>query len=502
MISNAAAEGRAKVHPKMLLGQLAAKRNKSIVKLQTLQFVIGCMEYIVYIITFCFLFALKVVPEYSTAPFWRIGAWLDKVPVMGEYGWFLLSFLGLYLLGTYQKQFYSLRQERSLSDDVVFIIRTVILAFLITVGLTFLFKNTLLYSRLTVILFAGSVAVEASLIRYARKWILWRIRRSGKLIHHVLIVGAGRIGQKLSEHLKSGEAGQDYRVIGFLDDDGDRSDVMGKVEELESIINRENIDILYITIPSEREKINTLLAKIYKYPIDIRIIPEMYDRISNVFEYRPDYSYPCLQVVKTPLRGLNLLIKQVMDISLSLLVSLILIPLFLAIAAAIKLDSKGSILYKQIRIGKNGVPFRMYKFRSMIPNAEQVQAELLTKNEASGPAFKIKDDARMTRVGRFIRKYSLDELPQLWNVLRGQMSLIGPRPPLSSEVEQYSHEQWRRLDVRPGMTGLWQVSGRSDLTFDEWVNLDIQYIERWSLALEFKIILKTIPVVLMGKGAY
>jgi len=144
----------------------------------------------------------------------------------------------------------------------------------------------------------------------------------------------------------------------------------------------------------------------------------------------------------------------------------------------------------------------MLKFRSMVANAEELKAALAHQNEAIGPVFKMKNDPRVTRVGRFIRKYSLDELPQLFNVLFGQMSLIGPRPPLPNEVEQYTDYQWRRFDVRPGITGLWQVSGRSDLPFDEWVKLDIYYIERWSLSLEFKILLKTIPVVLKGEGAY
>src|SRR5690606_560471 len=208
------------------------------------------------------------------------------------------------------------------------------------------------------------------------------------------------------------------------------------------------------------------------------------------------------QLVKTPLRGFNLLLKRTMDIVGASFAIVLLSPLFALIALLIKLDSPGPVLFRQKRIGKNGVPFQMYKFRSMVHDAEAQKKKLKKLNEMDGPVFKIRRDPRVTRVGAFLRKYSLDELPQLFNVLAGQMSAIGPRPPLPEEVERYSDHHWRRLDVRPGMTGLWQVSGRSNLSFEEWTDLDIQYIERWSIGLELRILIRTIPVVLKGKGVY
>ncbi|MDG0811800.1 sugar transferase [Cohnella rhizosphaerae] len=158
--------------------------------------------------------------------------------------------------------------------------------------------------------------------------------------------------------------------------------------------------------------------------------------------------------------------------------------------------------FKQQRVGKNGIPFQILKFRSMHQEAEFEKKQLVSENESNGPAFKMKNDPRITRIGKLLRKYSLDELPQLINVWKGEMSLIGPRPPLPSEVALYTNYHWRRMDVLPGMTGLWQVSGRSDLAFDQWVDLDIYYIERWSIGLEMKIIFKTIPAVVKGTGAY
>jgi lipopolysaccharide/colanic/teichoic acid biosynthesis glycosyltransferase len=174
----------------------------------------------------------------------------------------------------------------------------------------------------------------------------------------------------------------------------------------------------------------------------------------------------------------------------------------LLIAAAIRLETAGPVLFSQVRVGKNGRPFRCYKFRSMVPNADQLRAQMAVLNESSGPLFKIRNDPRLTRVGRFIRRYSLDELPQLINVLRGEMSLIGPRPNLPSEVEQYQDWMTKRLSVCPGLTGLWQVSGRSDLTFDEMVLLDIYYVENWTMGLDLNILLRSVPAVIQARGAY
>lgn len=193
---------------------------------------------------------------------------------------------------------------------------------------------------------------------------------------------------------------------------------------------------------------------------------------------------------------------RIFDLIVSVSALAILAPIMIAIALIVKLDSPGPVLFKQLRVGKDGKEFWFYKFRSMVADAEARRAALLQMNEASGPLFKIKNDPRITRSGRWLRKYSLDELPQLINVVRGDMSLVGPRPALPVEVAQYTSRQWRRLAVKPGITGLWQVSGRSDLPFDRSIELDIEYIERQSLWLYVKILWLTFPAVLQGRGAY
>jgi exopolysaccharide biosynthesis polyprenyl glycosylphosphotransferase len=198
----------------------------------------------------------------------------------------------------------------------------------------------------------------------------------------------------------------------------------------------------------------------------------------------------------------TLLIKRAVDIVGAAVGLTLGAPILGLIALAIRLDSPGPTVFRQTRVGAGGKLFEIYKFRSMREGAEAELEQLLELNEADGPIFKIRDDPRLTRVGRFLRRTSLDELPQLWNVLRGEMSLVGPRPPIPSEVEGYQEWHKKRLDGRPGVTGLWQISGRSLLSFDEQVLLDIYYIENWSLWLDFKILLRTVPQVLFGDGAY
>ena len=194
--------------------------------------------------------------------------------------------------------------------------------------------------------------------------------------------------------------------------------------------------------------------------------------------------------------------KKILDKTLSLSAIILLFPFFLIAAIVVKLDSRGPVIFGQTRVGKNGKEFTLYKFRSMRHGAEELKSRLRHLDETVGPIFKIKEDPRITKVGKFIRKYSIDELPQLFNILKGQMSLVGPRPPLPEEVQEYTPHQRRRLSVVPGLTCLWQISGRSELSFYEWIELDIYYIEHRSFLLDLKIIIRTIPVVVTGKGAY
>lgn len=212
--------------------------------------------------------------------------------------------------------------------------------------------------------------------------------------------------------------------------------------------------------------------------------------------------YPTYAPAERRISRTYLFIKRIMDIVLSTIGLILCIPLFIVVAIAIKLDSPGPVIFKQERVGKDGKKFVMYKFRTMVVNAEDLLDKLIDKNEATGPVFKIREDPRITKVGKWLRRTSIDELPQLWNVLKGDMSLVGPRPPLEREVIQYDSYQQQRLLVKPGITCYWQVNGRSNVSFDEWVELDLKYIREQSLWTDIKLLFKTVGAVLRKDGAY
>ena len=233
-----------------------------------------------------------------------------------------------------------------------------------------------------------------------------------------------------------------------------------------------------------------------------RVVPDLFQLSLGGVDVEAINGIPLISIKGSALTGFNLALKRSVDLAIAAVAMIMMAPLWLVVIAAIKLDSPGPAFFRQERVGKGGKKFTVLKFRSMYQDAEARLEKLRAQNEADGPLFKIKDDPRRTRVGRFIRKTSIDELPQFLNVLRGEMSLAGPRPGLASEVAQYQEWHRKRLEVKPGITGLWQVSGRSNLTFDEMVMLDIYYAENWSLSLDLRIILRTIPQVLFGEGAY
>ena len=280
---------------------------------------------------------------------------------------------------------------------------------------------------------------------------------------------------------------------------------LGNLENLDYLIHRHAIDqIYYMHRHDDPIDVQPYIDLCTKMGITIRIIMNTY-RSSMAQSYVSSVgTYPVLTYHTVTLNASSRFVKRVIDI-IGSLVGIILTAIPMGIVAlAIKLDSKGPVIFKQTRVGLNGRMFQMYKFRSMCVNADEMKKDLMDKNETkNGLMFKIKDDPRITRVGKFIRKTSLDELPQFFNVLIGNMSLVGTRPPTLDEVKRYSHSHWRRMSIKPGITGMWQISGRSEITdFDEVVQLDTQYIDRWSIVLDFSIIIKTALSLITRKGAY
>ena len=278
-------------------------------------------------------------------------------------------------------------------------------------------------------------------------------------------------------------------------------DVIGDLRNCVSIARSLFVDEIFFSVPAAKKVVINLVEEARSAGIDVRVVPDLYDGLAWNAPVEYIGQFPTIPLHRREFPIGAFLLKRMLDITLASLALLVTAPLTLLLAIAVKFDSKGPILYRAQRIGRKGRTFVCYKFRTMVVGADHMKADLEHMNEREGVLFKMQNDPRVTKVGRFIRKYSLDELPQFYNVLRGDMSLVGPRPPIASEVEQYDLPHLRRLDVLPGITGLWQVEARQDPSFDSYISLDTAYVENWNLWLDMKILARTISVVLSGTGS-
>ncbi|MBC7226699.1 MAG: sugar transferase [Thermoflexales bacterium] len=397
---------------------------------------------------------------------------------------------------------------RSWMDQVYRITNSTAKVTVLMLAVTFVFRPRY-YSRamlievglLTILLLALVRGVEGGLSAY--------LRARGVGIKRVVIVGAGEVGRTVMRTIVA-RPDLGYRVVGFVDDnpqkgytDIGRFRALGPLDNLPAVLDEERPNEVIITLPwMYHRKIMGIVRECERRGVRPRIVPDLFQMSLTQVNVEDLGGVPLIGVRTVSISKGALLVKRLIDVTVAAVGLLLCAPLFGLIALAIRLDSPGPVIFRQTRVGLRGRLFEMYKFRSMHVGAEEQQDMLADLNEADGPIFKIRDDPRLTRVGRILRRLSLDELPQLVNVLRGEMSLVGPRPPIPAEVEKYQEWHKKRLEAPPGMTGLWQVSGRSRLSFDEMVLLDVYYIENWSLWLDFKILMRTIPKVLLGEGAY
>ncbi len=361
-------------------------------------------------------------------------------------------------------------------------------------------------SRSFVVLVAVYAWILLCLFRINAARAIGRLRREFGAAHFVMVVGSGENALRLGSAL---EKSSDYgiRLMGFLDDEPGHVQLSQEYERyavsrLPELLRRQVIDEIIFAVDSSRlGAMEELFLLCDEQGVRTRVVVDFFPHVnSQVYLDRLD-STPLLTFSAAPHDEIRLLAKRITDVVLAAAALVLLLPFMLLIALLIRLTSPGPAIFCQERCGLNGRRFMFYKFRSMCDNAEELKASVAHLSHKT-TAFKIRNDPRLTGVGRFLRKFSIDEWPQLWNVLKGDMSLVGPRPAVPEEVEHYQTWQRRRLRMRPGLTCLWAVKGRDALDFDTWMKMDMQYIDTWSLALDWKIILRTIPRVLTGRGAY
>ena len=416
---------------------------------------------------------------------------------------FVIFFIYLiaWMLGSNIYKVYQSRRFISAWRELRQMVKAHCFAFALSMVIINLYNPILLRNRF--FFYFGALVISFTIgIHLAVRLILQAWRKIGRNTRYVLILGGGAAANLYLEKVKNTPQ-LGYKVIGYIapTKNGLKIPYLGDYSNLESIIRMNIVDLTVVTAPITEKGVQESIEILDVMGKTVAVLLD--DIVSKVARSRPiDFGGLSMVVYDSyPRRPWQEVGKRGMDLILSGVGLLVLSPVFLLVALAIKVTSKGPVVFAQERVGLNGRAFRIYKFRSMVVNAEELRARLAHLNEMSGPVFKITNDPRVTAVGKFIRKTSIDELPQLVNVFKGDMSLVGPRPPLSSEVNLYDSKHRKRLAVRPGITCIWQISGRNEVDFEEWMEMDADYVDQWSLWLDVGILARTVPVVLGRRGA-
>ena len=419
--------------------------------------------------------------------------------------WYLLGFLLVLLFVLRRYGLYNGVPARSGLHEQRLIVQACFTAGVLLCGWLYLVRN-LDVSRMLVIILVVATAITLGVRRAL--WRTVRLARYAKGVEtrNVVILGTNQLSMAIGQQIQD-DAFLGYRLCGFLELPGTHEElevpggqVLGTIDKLRELSRLHFIDELVIAQPCSVESVIHLLEDAHDVEIDIRAVAGFYVELAQNAPIEYLGAYPVVALHRRDPRTIAFFMKRVVDIILSLAALLVAFPVMLLIAIAVLVDSRGPVFYVSERIGKRGRVFPCFKFRTMVRDAEAKKRELAKLNERDGILFKMSNDPRVTRVGKVLRKYSLDELPQFFNVLRGEMSIVGPRPPIASEVAKYALEHFRRLEVLPGVTGLWQVQARTDSSFARYIALDTAYVENWSFWLDLKILHRTARVVVRGTG--
>jgi exopolysaccharide biosynthesis polyprenyl glycosylphosphotransferase len=406
---------------------------------------------------------------------------------------------------------------RQIQEVLIIVVKTIFIGFILFGSYIFIIHMQREVSRLVIGITFLIAGILITLEKITFLYIFKHIYKKGPgfrsilyTLRSILIIGTGKRAQQFIDLINK-HPDWGINIIGIVDMDPSKKDeiigghkITGSLDDIPEIIHNNVVDEAVFVIPRSwlNKKIEEIMLLLENEGITVNLAVDFFELTLSKARQTDLLGFPLLTFDGTAHKLEYLFIKRLFDFILSLFLLIIFIPVFLILAVFIKLTSPGPIFYKQVRCGMFGRKFDFYKFRTMIVDAESKLNELLEYNEMNGPVFKMTNDPRVTKIGKIMRKFSIDEIPQLWNVLKGEMSLVGPRPPLPEEVEQYNSSQRRKLSMRPGITCLWQIKGRSKITdFNDWMKLDLFYIDNWSPWLDFKILLRTIPVVLLGKGA-
>ena len=450
--------------------------------------------------------AVAAVGALALAGFFRFGAEDTLEPFIAVIP-NPLAALGLYAVAwpvaLWTQGLYRPRARLTVRGEMLDVLRATAIFAAGLLSLLFLFKMPDV-SRAVLLLLFPMLAASALLTRLSLRYVLVRMRESGRNTRFILVLGTSPRAQAFADLVES-HHDLGLRVVGHLAPDGEphavSRPIMGTIDDIEDVLHSNVVDEVAICLPMSQSAHIDAIARLCEEEGKIVRIP-MYVLEHTLSTGRVEEleGLPIYSIVTGPDRVLGLVMKRLLDLAGAVILMVALSPIMTIIAIAIWRDSPGGILFRQRRVGLHGRSFGVMKFRTMVDGAEDKLEELMEMNEIRGHAFKMSADPRVTRVGRWLRRTSLDELPQLWNVLLGEMSLVGPRPPLASEVAGYDVWHRRRLSMKPGMTGLWQIRARSEQDFDRWVETDLEYIDSWSLWLDLRIMFWTIPAVLNREG--
>ena len=484
--------------------QLPAATRHSVIGPATVASVVMMVnDVLAILLAFGLALVLRMVVVARLAPAVGAGADYWATPVDLFYlGWFILA----YVLVSRRYGLYAPQPAGTGTHEIRLVVQGCLNAGLLLCGALYMF-HAVEISRILVMLLVFTATIMLSVRRAIWRYSRYRQYEQGVELRNVVILGTNQLSFALSRHIRDYRR-LGYRFVGFVAAPGSpvsaeiaSDQIVGSVDKIRQLARQHFIDELVIAEFYPTESAIRLVQDARELDIDVRAISGYYGELTTNAPVEYLGIFPVAPLHRREPRVIGLFCKRLVDTVLSLVALLLTAPLMLAVAIAIKLDSPGPIFYISDRIGKRGRVFPCFKFRTMVDNAERLKKDLTALNERDGILFKVSNDPRITRLGRILRKYSLDELPQFLNVLRGEMSIVGPRPPIASEVEKYELEHFRRLEVLPGLTGLWQVQARHDPSFAKYIALDTAYVENWSFWLDLRILVQTANVVVRGTGA-